>query len=356
MKCVPSVELFEYTVSVGDTVKGALVVEVLEDTTAHGVVIELLWRTHGRGKVDEVITDSLTLPAAAWSAGQPVRLPFSFTLPPSGPTTVRGTLVNVDWYVRARVDLAWARDPTAEVDCVVERQGGALPFRYGGTSLAAIEEAVADKNITPTKIAATLLTLPFYGTSLMWLAPLNDAIDGGKLGHVLVALPFSLVGVAGFIVLPSIVNYAVWHPILAHRALAGASLTLDRTDVVAGDVVGVRFEVPRRSARIEKVDVHLVCLELARETSGSTEITSTHERWKAPIRVSQEGSCWVGRAGIPADAAATFSSPNNALAWMVTTTVKVRGRPNPTYTAYLEVTSAPKALGAPSGAVSTSRW
>lgn len=89
---------------------------------AQAILINLAWRTHGRGDRNSAIVQSLTIPFTAGPPRTIAKFPFRLTLPPDGPVSYHGSLVQVIWEVRARVNLSWGIDPrTAEPFMVVPR-------------------------------------------------------------------------------------------------------------------------------------------------------------------------------------------------------------------------------------------
>jgi hypothetical protein len=94
----------DLTYHFGDTVLGAVEVYVASKCVCRWLVLELEWRTHGRGDQDWGLHQRLKLFEGEWEPGWVYRYPFAFTAP-NGPATYHGHNLNVDWYVRARADL-----------------------------------------------------------------------------------------------------------------------------------------------------------------------------------------------------------------------------------------------------------
>lgn len=86
-----------------------------EATKVH---IQQLWRVHGRGNTDETVLSERTEEVPALVPGMIHEVRFSFRAP-ARPVSYHGRYINVDHYVRARVDKPWGRDPKAEADYVV---------------------------------------------------------------------------------------------------------------------------------------------------------------------------------------------------------------------------------------------
>lgn len=89
---------------------------------ARAILINLRWRTEGRGDRNDAIVQSLTVPFTAGPPRTITKFPFRLTLPPDGPVSYHGSLIRVIWQVEARADLSWGIGPrTAEPFVVVPR-------------------------------------------------------------------------------------------------------------------------------------------------------------------------------------------------------------------------------------------
>jgi hypothetical protein len=330
--CTPKIRLDgPPTVSLGDTVRGAVVIDVDGDVRANAVHVELSWRTHGRGDVDSELVADRALPGGAWSSGQLVEIPFDVTLPRDGPLTTRGELVNLDWYVRARVDLSWATDPSTEIDLLVDAGGAPPPLVLKGADAPA---SVGANIVGP--LILTVFLVPFIVVSPTWLEPMRDAIRSGHIGAMLFALPFVFGGVM-FAGVPGLVLYKTWHTYLGHRFLAGARVTLEPSPAEAGDSVRVRLELARNADRVEQATAVFRGQERARYRQGTDTRTATHEIHKADVALQRQGDAWVGRASVPLDARTSLSTGNNHIEWRVEVKAVVRGAPDPTFSAPLHV-------------------
>lgn len=80
---------------------------------ARAIMISLQWRTKGRGDRNSAIVHTLTIPFTDGPPRTTTRVPFRLALPPDGPVSYSGTLLEVIWEVHARVDLSWGIDPRA---------------------------------------------------------------------------------------------------------------------------------------------------------------------------------------------------------------------------------------------------
>ena len=91
----------------GEQVTGTVTIAVNQDVNCRGIKIERLWKTHGRGNTfrpdPSLLSEEQGRPL---HAGQRDTFPFEFTAPAT-PYTYHGKFLNVDHYVRVRVDVPW---------------------------------------------------------------------------------------------------------------------------------------------------------------------------------------------------------------------------------------------------------
>ncbi len=99
-------------------IAGTVRLDAPQPMRARRVVVELEWHTEGRGDRDraavgkvEVHTGDIPEGEHAW--------PFSFSVPPEGPISYHGHLIQILWVVRATIDIPWARDRKTEYPLTV---------------------------------------------------------------------------------------------------------------------------------------------------------------------------------------------------------------------------------------------
>ncbi len=119
--------------TVGDEVTGKVCLTPHRTLDPGGMTLELFWRTHGRGNrtSGETTRHKLALTERRLEPGRTYSVPFSFTAP-AGPLTYRGHLLNVDWYVRAVLDVPTMPnflDPKAETELLLLPTG--MPVSLG---------------------------------------------------------------------------------------------------------------------------------------------------------------------------------------------------------------------------------
>lgn len=102
----------------GSTVSGKVTISPLESFECRDIVVSILWSTHGKGNRDKNELGNISSGPQRIIAGKNIVIPFSFQLPCS-PLTYHGTYVNIDYYVKAKIDLALKIDPSVEKDFLV---------------------------------------------------------------------------------------------------------------------------------------------------------------------------------------------------------------------------------------------
>ena len=112
-----SILLDEEYYAPGDMLSGTLA--WFCDKVPDNLIVELHWRTSGRGTTDKGLVHKEKFPCSAKKGDQP----FSFRIPPECPQTYRGRLVSITNFLKLRADIPWGRDPKTEVEVVISRTG-----------------------------------------------------------------------------------------------------------------------------------------------------------------------------------------------------------------------------------------
>ncbi len=110
----------------GSVLSGEVRISCSEPVDCQAVRCVIGWHTEGRGDRDEGTAWSKTLHTGPLN-GQHT-FPFEAVLPIDGPISYSGHYVNIVWTVTSVIELAWKKDPQAEVRFFV------LPAPYLETS------------------------------------------------------------------------------------------------------------------------------------------------------------------------------------------------------------------------------
>lgn len=103
-------QLQEGAVAPGEPLRGRLTGRTESGKAPRAFVVEVGWRTEGRGKVDrhEVASVRLEPRGTRGEIDGQIEIP----LPAGGPVSYDGDLVRIIWELRVRLDIPWGRDET----------------------------------------------------------------------------------------------------------------------------------------------------------------------------------------------------------------------------------------------------
>jgi hypothetical protein len=284
------------TYKVGERVTGWVMIQSRRGVECKSIRIRRFWRTHGKGNEDKGDAAGTTLHRGPLPDSGPHLFEFDFPAP-AGPFTYRGSYLNVDQYVEARVDLPFARDPTVREEYVL------LP----------------GKPAAPPPMLLDMPENPIAGV----VTPL-----GGFLGIAAVIIGLSLLltaNPAGFGFM--LVAVVLFLPILKKKANArlGKSASARLTSVVVGpgEDVGVEVVVrPPKPVQLNRAVVELTAREICVSGSGSNRRTHRLTVYSggtslAGAMVLEGGVAKLlnGSLRIPDDAPPSFKGSANKLLW-----------------------------------------
>ncbi|HUP24502.1 MAG TPA: hypothetical protein VNB06_16355 [Thermoanaerobaculia bacterium] len=353
-KCELTVELDEpkRRYRCGEPVTGRVHVRTDGEVTCRKLVIEQVWRTHGRGNQAEGVLNEHVEGDQRWLAGQVHEVPFSF-LVPAAPINHHGHLVNVDHYVTARADLPWKLDPRAHADYLVV-PSAETPVRYVETEAdfgKAAQKALQERTKKAKKS-------PFRWVWSILLTPLAIVLVVLVLGLLLVLLPIVLVvGLVGWIVRITRQGSAerklgavevvvgarkLGDPGEAHTSVvvAGGFAAIKRRMrrlggatylVTIGSPVtlAVRF-TPKSDITIDSATLTVTAKESARSGSGTN--ATTHQHVLAELTTELSGPRLLpagqpihlhGEILLPAGSAPSFTASDNNVTWEMKLAIEI---------------------------------
>lgn len=318
----------------GDDVSGTVKVLAHKDVEPRGLVIEQLWSTHGRGNHHEEVVAKQVEAVTRWQAGQSYEFPFHFTAPEK-PVSYHGHYINVDHYVRARADLAWATDPKSVEDYLVAP---------GETSAEAYVTAATKKETPPVqqaggcgKVIGWILLpvlLPLLIMLLVMILPF--VLIAGLVMFLRVKLAERVVGkVEATILAPSIEGLKKGG-IVSKLKLGGSGLKGGTHVVGPGSTVPVRLAfTPRRDVNLNVAKMVVTATEEAVSGSGTNSTTHRHMLWEETLTLVEQG---VLPAGEPVDVTAqlqlpdtdafSLEAPSNKIAWKAHVAIDIAGSPD----------------------------
>ncbi len=312
------IELAERSDSVpaGGELRGTVVIDHV-DESVRGVDLSFRWRTSGKGSSDQGKDNPQRLAVPPARSDGCARLPFSFAVP-LGPVSYSGEIISVGWFVRAWVDVAWARDPSDEVEVRVLPRDGRHSLQSGGGYRSAPERKAVRHSHGPSALAGhTRRSRGSFGlgTGLIALGLGAASMAAGWSGYLVTP-------VVALILVGGIVNAARRRA--TQRALGSPHVEIDRGESQPGGTVGARVVLqPAEDVAVSEVTATLMCKETAVKGQGSS--ATTHNRVVAAnlvslVRVASEPGAshvYEGALTIPAPAPPSFGSSSNDVTWTV---------------------------------------
>jgi hypothetical protein len=250
-KCDLSIELDdpERVYFGGSCIKGLLRVSTEQGFQCDRLVVRTAWRTHGRGNVASGTGEEKSLFTGKVPPGNEQEFRFELTVP-DWPPTYHGQLVNVDHFIDAEAEIAWAIDPKASALYLMRPSVG-------------IDEA--SMNVNASKQAGCI------GQAI------GIAVLVTFVGFCAFAAINPFIWIIGGIV--GLIALGIWcYRVLLPKYLLGqVTCTIDRDQVAPGDcVVGTLAIRPRRSFLINGIVSKFQSQEECVSGSGSNRTTHTH--------------------------------------------------------------------------------
>jgi hypothetical protein len=347
--------------SPGDPVRGTVQVTSGEPCDVRRLVLRREWRTHGKGNTDRGGPEDVTLATdLSLIPGAPQTFSFEFEAPEE-PFTYRGGIINVDWYVRAEADLAWARDPGAEAEIILrpEPSDGSAepvdtplrPVRIADLPTGVIDKLKAveaprrwqlPKGVETVKLSTPVgcalfgcvvvfLIVPFLMFGGVLLTTLVEATPGWVSGPVLLALA-------------ALIGYFVFRNRLAAKRLGDTQLKIGSQAVHRGATLDWFLECePPSPVTLRSVVATLTRTEVATSGSGTRRTTHRQVLDAREMRVDDvaleggEAVVFPGRFAIGHDTPFSFKGDSNEVLWELKVNVDLPNWPDWTRKVPVEV-------------------
>jgi hypothetical protein len=294
----------------GDTLEGEVVVYRSPDKKKGTLRLERFWKTHGRGNTASGGHSELVLKTAQVGTADQEIYPFTMKVP-NGPFTYHGELLNVDWYLKARLDVPWAIDPKTQTSFGVHP--GPEPPPAPSEIKERINAQRSGKGATgPLAVVGAIF-------ALAGLAVMAGAIADSDAPIFAVIFPGIFVAVGLGLLFAALRNK------FASRKLGKVNLTVLPLEVGPGQEVACHLHfVPKSTVHLNHIKLILSCSEVVVSGSGTNRTTHRKELHR------QEKNLVSGRdlrRGMPFDQDTTFSLPqrgplsfaasDNDLIWQV---------------------------------------
>lgn len=101
----------------GARVVGTVYIDATETIKARAVEVDVRWQTSGKGDSNHWQSSPIVIHPGGELTGT-LALPFEIDLP-LAPLSYSGTLIKIDWTLRARIDRPWAVDMKLDVPIVM---------------------------------------------------------------------------------------------------------------------------------------------------------------------------------------------------------------------------------------------
>jgi hypothetical protein len=320
--CDLSFEIEQRELRPGDTIRAVLVIHANRKVKADAVSVGLSWRTHGKGNRDSEIVEKLELGAIELAAGEERRENITMTAP-RGPVSYHGMIVNVDWYLSARADVAWAIDPKTEAELLLlpappEEIAGyrTLPERRARTHVLGTG---TPRRTPPESALLALLAFVFLGFAIVFS-------DGGPevIGSVIV------MGMTGFLA------WRALKPRFAKARLGDVTVSLSPEHTQAGGTVQLELRLcPPQPVTLNGVSARLLAEEIAVSGSGTSKTTARHMLYSDTATIGQrrriaarESVVLEGSLELPRSAEPSFEASNNKVRWTVVTEIDIEAWPD----------------------------
>ena len=294
----------------GQTVKGRVRVDVLEDVEFRELQVRFLWYTEGKGNrvTGEGGTESLAR-SGKWLMGTSHGFSFEITAP-GGPLSYGGKLLKVLWVLDARLDRSLLRPEVVESIPVLlygtpDPEHASLgPVPQEKARLEAVKRGRVRSWVTVGSIF--LLIGIFYGAANGW-----DLRTPGRL------MVFLLVTGGLFITLKGFWGRLGW------GKLGEPTVQLSTTEARRGEEI--RFSVsvrPEQRTELRSLEAILECEE--RVVHGHGQYQSRHKRtvFEQRLALAQDlviephrGFTKKGTLTLPRDGSPSFGAPSNQVIW-----------------------------------------
>lgn len=295
----------------GETIRGYVEVEVEEATRCGGISVILERFTHGRGNLDistlsrQDIFDGGTLEPGVR------QYPFEVVIPSGELTTYHGHYLNIDWRIKAQVDVPWAFDPKDEV-------------------LVAVDPATTRRRVTvasePNDASAMsrgfmlFLGVPFLlvtaciGFVIMALSLQEDSILGAVFGLVFGLGSLSAAGQVGYS------SVQLW---FVRRKLGEVQTTLESGEDEQGAFIDVSLRfIPSSETKLNTAKATLMGREVVVSGSGTNRSTSRHTLHDQEVELAgerilsaDEAAIIAGRIRVPDGAPCSIDLKDNDVKW-----------------------------------------
>ncbi|MEC8378751.1 MAG: sporulation protein [Myxococcota bacterium] len=318
-KCDLEIELNKRQFFPGETAEVTLWVNGNTSFSCKEITVDLIRRAHGKGNTSTKRVERISVYSGEIGEGEQLELHCGFVLP-EAPLTYHGQYLNVDWIIKANVDVAWAFDPKCEIDFVLVSNPDAERPKP-------IEDVKVfdQKNTTSSIIGAIVLGFMMMIPLVIFVTSLISVINGQF--SAIVALIFSSI----FALVIGGIGFVVIRNRIALKAVGPVELRLDQEAYFPGQTLtGMISFTPQKKLQINSVNVTVICKEVVVRGSGTNKTTYTKNLVNQEVVVQSEMEAYPRDSVeipfeflLPERPMYSFSAPSNNLKWLVSNHIDI---------------------------------
>jgi hypothetical protein len=337
-KCDLEIQLdkADRTYQAGESIRGRVTVRADAAVRCKGLTVALQWSTHGRGNRDSGPESKVQLFEGEWDAGAQHAYGFEL-IAPSGPVSYHGSLLNVDHYLTARVDLPWAIDPKAVIDVLIVPKPGAAQYDFGPSYKPPAAELQTEGKamVLGSVLLAGCFGLPglaiMAGGVAFGISWIRGTATQGAFPAIFMFLFGAVFALVGFGI-----AFILQKRRVAQRRLGNPLVNLSPQVARPGDRVSAQVTLqPRTNVKLTGAKAILRCKERAVSGSGTNRTTHNHQVHESEVGLNAPPQLEAGQPAsfsvsleIPRDAPATFAASDNDVKWVVALHVGIDGWPD----------------------------
>ncbi len=309
------------TYKLGEAITGKIQVLAREAFHCRKITLLCAWRTQGRGNKASGGEEGMVFAEdAKFQSGELKEYPFKFSAQ-RGPVSYQGQYLNVEWYLRAQVDIPVAVDVIKE-ETFMLAPGDISEEIVLGTE-DQLEEAAAPSSFKERMTMARVLAVPFFVLGVAMIV-----LGGSNLVALLLGL--AVAGFGGWQLFMMLRNK------LAQQRVSALEVNVQPVKISAGNAVTCSFLFDSRDARrLRKITATLKAEERVVSGAGGLKNTHTHKIYETVVEQSNQDVVAFGDkteikipVPIPPHAPSTFRAPDNALIWSIRVQIDIPNWPD----------------------------
>ncbi|MCI0692889.1 hypothetical protein L0337_12905 [candidate division KSB1 bacterium] len=309
------------TYKLGEAIAGKIQVLAREAFHCRKITLICAWRTQGRGNKASGGEEGMAFAEdVKFQSGELKEYPFQFSAR-RGPVSYHGQCLNVEWYLRAQVDIPVAIDVIREEKFMLAPGDISQEIILGTEDES--EEAAAPSSFKERMTMARVLAVPFFVLGVAMVV-----LGGSNLVALLLGL--AVAGFGGWQLFMMLRNK------LAQQRVSALEVKVHPVKIRAGNAVACKFLFDSRDARrLRKITATLKAEERVVSGAGGLKNTHTHKIYETVLEQSNQEVAAFGDkteikipVPIPPHAPGTFRAPDNALIWSIRVQIDIPDWPD----------------------------